>query len=342
VVQNQVFELIDDEYEQVAFGHDAATGLRAIVAIHSTVLGPGMGGTRFLDYANETDALIDVLRLARGMTYKHAISGLDFGGAKAVIIGDPRRVRTEPLIEAYARFIDGLAGRYLTAEDMGTTQADMDLIAAHTPHVTGTSRGSGDPSPATAWGVYWAMRAAADHLWGSPDLGGRVVGVSGVGKVGGALVGHLVDAGAEVIVSDVRPEATAEIVERFGVDHVATVDPAASHAAPCDIWAPCALGAVLNTDTISELSCAIVCGAANNQLATPEDAVAMAPTGIVYVPDYVANAGGVMNIAEEAGGYDHDRAFRRIEGIAANVTRVFDRAAAAAEVEDRLAAAAPA
>ena len=242
-------------FEQLAFCHDAATGLQAIIAIHSTVLGPALGGTRFRPYATEADAVADVCRLARGMTYKHAVSGLDCGGGKAVILGDPRTLRSEPLLRSYARFIDGLAGRYLTAEDVGTTQADMDLIRRETPYVTGVSEslgGSGDPSPATAWGVLAALRTVGRRIWGSPSLADRHIVVVGVGKVGRALVEHLLDEGARVTVADVDPVAIETVVKEHGV---ATVEPADAHALECDVLSPCALGGVLNARTIPELRC---------------------------------------------------------------------------------------
>jgi valine dehydrogenase (NAD+) len=353
VTEAEVFALLGGEYEQVLFGHDAPTGLRCIIALHSTVLGPGLGGTRFLPYATTTDALVDVLRLAKGMTYKHAVSDLDNGGGKAVIIGDPATVRTDALIEAYARQIDALGGRYLTAEDVGTTQADMDLLKAQTPYVTGTSEalgGSGDPSPATAWGVRWAMLAAAERVWDAPSLADRRVVVSGVGKVGSALVGHLVEDGASVAISDVRADAVDRVMAAHPGADISVLEPGAVLTAACDIFAPCALGAVLSEATIPSLGATIVCGAANNQLATPEDADRVTERGITYVPDYVANAGGVINIAEEQHpeGYSHSRAWTAVERIAVTAGRVLDRAttegittAAAADgiVEDRLAAA---
>ena len=315
-------------YEQVVHCHDPTTGLRAIIAIHSTVLGPALGGTRFYPFRSEADALTDVLRLAVGMTYKNAASGLDLGGGKAVILGDPRRDRSEPLIRTYARFVDSLHGRYLTAEDVGTTQADMDLIRAETPYVTGTSAslgGSGDPSPATAWGVLNAMRAVADHLWGSPSLEGRRIVVSGVGKVGWALVGHLVEETAKVVVADLDQARVDAAVALPGVEAVAPED---ALAAPCDILSPCALGAVLGPDTIPLLRCAAVVGAANNQLAEEADADRLAYRGVLYAPDYVANAGGVINIADELHGYDRDRAWARVAGIRDTMAAVLATAAA--------------
>ncbi len=330
-----------DGFEQVVYCHDPASGLRAIIALHSTVLGPGLGGTRFYPYANEHDALVDVCRLAQGMTYKHAVAGLDQGGGKAVIIGDPRRDRSEALLRAYGRFVDGLSGRYVTAEDVGTTQADMDLVRRETPYVAGISEssgGSGDPSPATAWGVFWAMRAVAERLWDDDDLGGRHVCISGVGKVGAALADHLHEVGAKLTIADVNAEAMAAVAERTGAT---TVDPAVAHAVSCDIFAPCALGAVLSKKTIPELSCAAVVGSANNQLATEQDDQRMQASGVLYAPDYVVNAGGVINIAEERDGYDRARAFERIRGIHDTTRRVLQLAEAegltTTEAADRLA-----
>ncbi len=344
-----VLELLQDVdpdgFEQVVFGHDAESGLRAVIAIHSTVLGPALGGTRFWPYPTEADAVTDVCRLARGMTYKHAAAGLDQGGGKAVIWGDPRTDRTDDLIRAYARFVERLGGRYLTAEDVGTTQADMDLILETTRHVTGVSPslgGSGDPSPATAWGVLWAIRAAARSRWGSDDLTGRHVVVSGVGKVGSALVDHLVSDGATVSVADVRAGAVGAVIDTHGSGRVTAVDASDAHTVACDVFAPCALGAVLSESTVPELRCEIVAGSANNQLATDADDDRIADRGILYVPDYVANAGGVINIAEEVGGgYDRDRAWKRIEGIGATVTDILTLAQTSsitpAEAADRYA-----
>jgi leucine dehydrogenase len=295
-------------HEQIAWCHDAATGLRAIIAIHSTALGPALGGARFRSYASEDDAVVDVLRLSRGMTYKNAAAGLDLGGGKAVIIGDPAAVRTDDLIRAYGRFVHGLAGRYLTAEDVGTTQADMDLIRQETPYVTGVSPsrgGSGDPSPLTAWGVRHAMHAAAEHRWGDASLQGRHVVVAGVGKVGGTLVELLADEGARLTIADVNGARVTELASRFGAEVAA---PDEAHTIACDIFSPCAYGAVLSARTIPELRCMAVVGAANNQLAEDADADRLAAAGILYVPDFVANAGGVINIAEELHGYDAERA----------------------------------
>ena len=329
--------------EQVAMCADEATGLRAIVAIHSTALGPALGGTRFWPYDSEREALVDVLRLAEGMTYKHAVCGNDLGGGKGVIIGDPRKLRTDALMLAYGRFVDRLGGRYLTAEDVGTTQADMDIISTVTRHVTGVSEhlgGSGDPSPATAWGVLHALGAVAERLWGSPSLDGRHVTVSGVGKVGGDLARQLALRGARLTIADVRDDVVTALAAEL---HAEVVAPADAHAVECDIFSPCALGAVLNEHSIPQLRCAAVCGCANNQLATDEDGDRLAARDVLYAPDYVVNAGGVINIAQEkaAGGYDHDRAWARIATIHDTVARVFaladEHGVTPAEAADRLA-----
>ncbi len=342
-------------FEQVAFCHHRPTGLKAIVAVHSTALGPALGGTRFRPYASEAHAVADVCRLARGMTYKHAVSGLDAGGGKAVILGDPRQVHSEALIRAYARFIDGLGGRYLTAEDVGTTQDDMDLIRTETRHVTGASEslgGSGDPSPATAWGVFCALGAVAERLFDG-ELGGRKVVVSGVGKVGAGLVDHLVGAGVKVTVADVDAAAVAAVRTRH--PEVEAVAAPEAHAVDCDVFSPCALGAVLSASTIPQLRCSAVCGSANNQLEEAADGTRLRRLGVLYAPDYVVNAGGVINIAEErhpsGAPYDRARAWDRVAGIAATLARVLDRAEAddidparAADrlAEERIAAVAPA
>ena len=346
-----VFSRLDRAgHEQVAFCHDGRLGLHAIVAIHSTALGPALGGTRFRRYPSEDDALDDVLRLARAMTYKAAVAGLDLGGGKAVIIGDPAVDRTDDLIRGYAAFIDGLGGRYITAEDVGTTEADMNVIREVTPWVTGVSEGrggSGDTSPATAWGLLHAMRAVARHLWGDTSLAGRHVAISGVGKVGGHLAERLLNNGARVTVADVDATATARSVA-LAPDRVDVVSPDRVHATRCDIYAPCALGGALNVTSINELRASAVVGGANNQLAEPACSEQLAAAGVLYAPDFVVNAGGVINVADELHGYDRQRAWRRIEGIFETTLTVIRRAdedgvttevAAERMAEDRLAAA---
>jgi len=320
-----------DDYEQVVFCHDGATGLKAIIAIHSTRLGPGLGGTRFFPYASEDEGLDDVLRLARGMTYKAAAAGLDLGGGKAVIFGNPALVRSEALLRVYARFVDSLSGRYITAEDVGTTQADMDVIRRETRFVAGVSQelgGSGDPSAATAYGVLWAMKAVARHLWGQTSLEGRHVAISGVGKVGTNLVRHLVEERARVTVADVDAEAVERVVDHYDVE---ATEVEKIHALDVDIFSPCAMGGALDATTIPELRCGAVVGSANNQLATAEGDALLDRLGILYAPDYVVNAGGVINIAGELSprGYHPGRAYEQVRRIFDTVASVL----AAAEAE---------
>jgi valine dehydrogenase (NAD+) len=306
-------------HEQVVFCQDAPTGLRAIIAIYSTRLGPALGGTRFYPYPSEDAALADVLNLSRAMAYKNALAGLDLGGGKAVIIGDPARLKSEALLRAYGRFVESLNGRYVTACDVGTYSEDMDIIARECTHVTGrtvANGGAGDSSVLTALGVFQGMRAAAEHVWGAASLEGRRVAVEGVGKVGRHLVGHLMDAGARVIICDVAAAA----VERVRTEHPA-VEVAASRAelaaGQLDIYSPCALGGSITDDMVTALTARIICGGANNQLAQPGIEKQLADRGIVYVPDYLVNAGGVIQVADELTGFSFDRAQAR-------AARIFD------------------
>jgi leucine dehydrogenase len=312
-------EIGDDGFEEVVHCSDRRSGLRAIVAIHSTALGPALGGTRFYPYRNEDDALRDVMRLARGMSYKAAAAGLDLGGGKAVIIGDPARDRSEVLLRAYGRFVESLGGRYVTAEDVGTTMADMDWIARETSFVTGRDvihGGGGDPSYMTAHGVRAGMLAVAEQLWGTPDLSGRHVAVQGVGKVGYLLCGMLRADGVRLTVADVNRDNVGRAVTEFGAE---AVDPAKIHAVDCDIFAPCALGAVINDETLPELGATAVCGSANNQLERPEHGLGLQRAGVMYAPDFMVNAGGIINIADElSGGYREERA-------RATCDRIYDR-----------------
>lgn len=339
-----IFDRISvEEYEQVVFCHDRPSGLRAIIAVHSTRLGPALGGTRFYPYPTEDAGLEDVLRLAKGMTYKAALAGLDLGGGKAVIYGDPECDKTEALMRAYGRFVHSLGGRYVTAEDVGTTQPDMDLIRRETPHVTGVSAelgGSGDPSAATAYGVLHAMKAVGRRLWGDTSLTGRHVVVAGVGKVGSNLVRHLVEERAWVTVTDVTPAAVRRMVEELGAE---AVEPTEAHRVPCDVYSPCAMGGVLNATTILELRCAAVVGSANNQLADASCAKLLADAGVLYAPDYVVNAGGVINIAEELSprGYHRERALAAVRRIFDTTERVLamadEEGIPTAEAADRVA-----
>ncbi len=317
------FGLMGGEYEQVVYNHDPASGLRAIIAIHSTALGPALGGTRFYPYASEEEALIDVLRLARGMSYKAAAAGLDLGGGKAVIIGDPRRIKSEVLLRAYGRFVESLGGRYITSEDVGTYPADMDMVGLETRYVTGRSvayGGAGDPSVMTALGVYRGMQAVAEELWNNHELADRHVVVQGVGKVGHHLCRRLTEAGARLTVADSDVDHVARAVNEFGAD---TADPGKVHAVPCDIFAPCALGAIVNDDTLPELKCAGIAGSANNVLARPEHGYALREAGILYAPDYVINAGGLINVADELQGYSPERVQAKVDGIFGMLRRIF-------------------
>jgi leucine dehydrogenase len=314
----------DIDHEQVVFCQDRPTGLRTIIAIHSTLLGPALGGTRFYPFASEAAALKDVLRLSRAMTYKSSAAGLDFGGGKAVIIGDAKKDKSEELLRAYARYVDSLSGRYITTEDVGTSVPDMDIISTVTKFVTGTpisKGGSGDPSEATAWGVFSAMREVARRLWNAESLEGKHVAIQGVGKVGTFIAQHLAKDGARLTVGDVSKEAA----ERARSELDATIVEADEvHAVECDIFSPCALGGALNENTISQLRCRAIVGCANNQLASHECADAVEARDILYAPDYIVNAGGVINIAHEVGGYDKEKAFAHAWKVGETLGRVLD------------------
>lgn len=334
-------DVFESEHEQVLFCHDRESGLRAIIAIHSTALGPALGGTRFHPYADTSAAVEDVLNLSRGMTYKAALAGLDLGGGKAVIIGDPRTLKTEALLRAYGRFVETLGGRYVTACDVGTFSPDMDLIGRETRHVTGrtvANGGTGDSSVLTSYGVFQGMRAAAEATWDDTSLEGRRVGVVGVGKVGRHLVEHLVSDGAEVVVTDVWEPALDRVRDELpGVSVVASAD--AMLGEQLDIYAPCALGGALDDDVVERLTAKVVCGAANNQLAHAGIEKTLADRGILYAPDYCVNAGGLIQVVEElagpdlggrgttpAGGPSHERAQQRASGIFDTARAVFETA----------------
>lgn len=312
-------------HEQLILCRDPAAGYEGIIAVHSTVLGPAVGGTRFRPYASEEEAVRDALRLARGMTYKCAAAGLPLGGGKSVIIGDPGAPGREARLRAHARFVDRLGGRYLTAEDVGTTPADMLIMREETPHVAGLPGRSGNPSPVTALGVFRAMQAAARWRWGSDDLSGRTVALQGCGSVGAALARRLHEAGAALVVSDVVEERAAALAAELGGR---TVAPAEIHRQPADIFAPCALGAVLTDATIPELRVEIVAGAANNQLLEPRHGDLLEERGILYVPDYIANAGGVINGSREVLGWSEETAAARVRELYDATLRVFELARA--------------
>jgi leucine dehydrogenase len=328
-----------DGHEQVVFGHDAASGLNAIIAIHNTRLGPALGGCRMWPYASEDEALTDVLRLARGMTYKSALAGLAYGGGKAVILGDPRKDKSQALFLAMGRLVDSLGGRYTTAEDVGTSVDDVEVMARATRHVAGTrTAGAGDPSPSTAYGVFVGIRAAVAHKLGRNSLDGVAVAVQGVGHVGYHLCRLLYQAGAWLTVTDIDGVAVERAADEFGAEPVA---PAAIYGIPGEVFAPCALGAVINDETIERLQAPIVAGSANNQLAEPRHGVELMRRGVLYAPDYVINAGGVINISHEGPAYHRQAAVDHVARIHDILGEIFSRAKAAgiptSEAADRMA-----
>ncbi|WP_461029725.1 Leu/Phe/Val dehydrogenase [Streptomyces sparsus] len=317
-------------HEQVVFCQDRASGLKAVIALHSTALGPALGGTRFHAYADEEfpeqAAALDALNLARGMSYKNALAGLAHGGGKAVIIGDPDTGKSEELLLAYGRFVASLGGRYVTACDVGTYVQDMDVVARECRWTTGRSPengGAGDSSVLTAFGVFQGMRASARHLWGEPTLRGRTVGVAGVGKVGHHLVRHLVEDGAEVVVTDVREQSLARVRAEHPQVVVAADTDALIRTPGLDVYAPCALGGALNDETVPALTARVVCGAANNQLAHAGVEKDLAGRGVLYAPDYVVNAGGVIQVADELHGFDFTRAKAKAEKIFDTTLEIF-------------------
>ena len=314
-------------HEQLVFCQDPHSGLSAIIAIHNTTLGPALGGTRLWPYNSHEDAVIDALRLSRGMTYKAAISDLNLGGGKAVIVADPSK-KSEALWRRYGKFVDSLNGKYITAEDVNTSARDMEYIAMETEHVTGVPEymgGSGDPSPFTAYGVFVGMRAAAKKQWGSDDLSGKKVLVQGVGHVGQYLVGHLVKAGAKVYITDINASRIAETVQQYrGVE---VVDGAGIFDMDLDVYAPCALGATVNDDAIKRLKAPVIAGAANNQLADENiHGPALVKKGVLYVPDFLINAGGLINVAAELETYNAERVKGNVEKIYDRTLEIFDLA----------------
>jgi len=316
-------------HEQVVFCEDVPTGLRAIIAIYSTALGPALGGTRFYPYASEDAALADALDLSRAMAYKNAIAGLDLGGGKAVIWGDPDKIKNEALLRAYGRFVESLGGRYYTACDVGTYTADMDIVARETRYVTGRSEangGCGDSSVLTAFGLFQGMRAAAEHVWGPPTLSGRTVGIVGVGKVGRHLIGHLISDGATVVATDVREQALDWARETYPQVELLP-DEAAVIGADIDVYAPCALGGALSDETVPALRARIVAGGANNQLAHPGIEKLLEERGILYAPDYVVNSGGVIQVADEINGFNFERAKARATKIYDTTRQILELAA---------------
>lgn len=307
-------------YEQVVYFHDKETGLKGITCIHDTTLGPALGGTRLWNYENEHDAALDVLRLAKGMTYKAAAAGLNLGGGKTVLIGDADKVKSEAYWRAFGRYVQSLNGRYITAEDVNTTVSDMDYVAQETDYVTGLNGTSGDPSPVTAYGVYWGMKAAAKEAFGTDSLKGKVIAVQGAGNVGFNLIKYVIEEGAIVKVADIKEANIARVTKDFDVEVVSVND---IYDVDCDIFAPCALGAVINDNTIPKLKCQVIAGAANNVLAEDRHGDIITEKGILYAPDYVINAGGLINVYQELIGYDREDALRKTEKIYDRMLEVF-------------------
>ena len=320
------FEMISKhgDHEQVVFCHDKNVGLKAIIAIHNTALGPALGGTRMWNYKNEDEALTDVLRLSKGMTYKAAAAGLNLGGGKAVILGDSKTQKTEGLFRAFGQFVNSLNGKYITAEDVGTTVNDMEHIYMETPWVTGIPKdfgGSGDPSPYTAHGVLMGIKAAASEKFGTDSLKGMRIAVQGLGNVGSNLVRYLVEEGARIIIADIDQGRVKVHHEKYGVE---VVSPDQILFVDCDIQAPCAMGAIINDETIVKLKCKAIAGGANNQLAEARHGDQLRELGILYAPDYVVNAGGLMNVFVELEGYSPERAFEKTKKVYDNVKKVFE------------------
>lgn len=311
-------------HEEVVFFSDKTCGLKAIVAIHDTTLGPALGGTRMWQYASEEDALVDVLRLSRGMTYKNAISGLNLGGGKAVIIGDPKKDKSEALFRSFGRFVESLNGRYITAEDVNTTVEDIEHIFTETNYVTGVAQtygGSGNPAPYTALGVFRGIEASVTKAFGSRSLKGKTVAVQGVGSVGFELCKLLTEAGASIVYTDVSERGIQKMKESF--PHAKFVAPNEIFSTACDVYAPCALGASINDETIPQLKCKIVAGAANNQLKEDRHGLVLKEKGILYAPDYLVNAGGVMNVSIEFEGWADSKSRRMIDTIYDKTLEVF-------------------
>lgn len=312
-----------DPYEQLVFCHEKESGLKAIIAIHDTTLGPALGGTRMWKYETEEEAIEDVLRLAKGMTYKAAVAGLNLGGGKAVILGDPQKDKSEALFRAFGRYIQGLQGRFITAEDVGTTEEDMDMIYLETRYVTGISPvygSKGNPSPLTALGVYRGMQAACQIVFGEDSLRGKTVAVQGAGSVAYELCRYLHREGAKIIVTDIDQEKAMRVVNEFSAQAVA---PDEIYGVKCDIFSPCALGGVINDETVDRFQCRIIAGSANNQLREESHGKRLEARGIFYAPDYVINAGGLINVADELLDYNYERVLQKVNGIYDNILKVF-------------------
>jgi len=319
-----IFELVGHYgHEQVVFWSEPSIGYKGIIALHDTSLGPALGGTRFWQYADERSAVVDALRLSRGMTYKAAVAGLNLGGGKSVIIGDNQIRDREMIFRAHGRAVESLGGRYITAEDVGVSVYDMEYVRMETSHCAGLLGRSGDPSPVTAWGVFMGIKASAKQQWGNDDLGGRHVSVQGLGHVGGHLCAYLHEAGARLSVTDIRPERVQQIAQDFGATAVGSDD---IYSLDADIFAPCALGAIVNDDTIDGFKVEIIAGAANNQLAEPRHGERLREKGILYAPDYVINAGGLINVYGELHEWSAERSKRQASDIYATLLRIYEMA----------------
>ncbi len=320
-------DLFDDikslGHEQLVLCHEPSCGYCGIIAVHDTTLGPALGGTRFWSYASTAEAVTDALRLARGMTYKASVAGLNLGGGKSVILGDNKRRDREAIFRAHGRFVETLGGRYITAEDVGTSPVDMEFVRRETRHVAGLQGLSGDPSPVTGYGVYMGMKAAAKERWGSDSLAGRTVLVQGCGKVAYYLSGHLHSEGAKLVVTDLDSEKVKRVVTEFGATAVA---PDVIYDQPGDIYAPCALGATVNDDTLGRLKVEIIAGCANNQLAEQRHGRDLEKKGMLYAPDYVINGGGLINVYGELEGWPQERAKRKAQEIYDTVRKIFAKA----------------
>lgn len=318
----EIFKALGEyEHEQIVFCHEPTAGYKGIIAIHNTTLGPALGGTRFWNYATDEEAIVDALRLARGMTYKAAVAGLNLGGGKSVIIGDNRTTRRELLFRAHGRFVESLGGRYITAEDVGTSVEDMSYVEMETDYVTGLAGGLGDPSPVTAWGVFRGIQAGAQQKLGSADLKGVTVAVQGLGHVGHYLCGYLDEVGAKLIVTDIDQQRVKRAVDDFGAK---AVEPDAIYGVDAEIFAPCALGAVVNDATLPQFKFQVIAGAANNQLKEERHGDVLTEKGILYAPDYVINAGGLINVYGELNGWDAERAKRKAGEIYQTLADLFE------------------
>lgn len=320
----EIFEYMAKyDYEQLVICQDRTAGLKAIIAIHDTTLGPALGGTRMWTYAAESDAILDALRLARGMTYKAAAAGLNLGGGKTVLIGDPKKDKSEALFRALGRFIDSLGGRYITAEDVGTCVEDMDIVFQETSHVTGIgvlAGSSGDPSPVTAFGAFRGLKACVKEVWGTDSVTDKTIAIQGLGHVGYNLAKHLHEEGAKLIVTDINEDSVKRVVDEMGAK---AVRPEEIYSVACDVFAPAALGAIINDKTIPQFKCQAIAGPANNQLQEERHGDLLHKQGILYAPDYIINAGGLINVADELnGGYSRERALQKVEKIYTTIEKV--------------------